>query len=101
MCTHVPGFQSFFRLFASFCIGQISYQQHKGYIWPFLGEKDPKASRMMTVMVYWPLTERRRGTIRGKGTVVLSFQGGRTQERQSGLKNIPQVMAIIRETTGE
>ena len=30
MSTHVPGFQSFFRIFASFCIGQISYQQHKG-----------------------------------------------------------------------
>ena len=28
--THVPGFQSFFRFFASFCIGQISHQQHKG-----------------------------------------------------------------------
>ena len=30
MSTHVPGFQSFFRFFASFCIGQISHQQHKG-----------------------------------------------------------------------
>ena len=28
--THVQGFQSFFRFFASFCIGQISHQQHKG-----------------------------------------------------------------------
>ena len=27
MNTHVPGFQSFFRIFASFCIGQNSYQQ--------------------------------------------------------------------------
>ena len=26
----MPGFQSFFRFFASFCIGQISHQQHKG-----------------------------------------------------------------------
>ena len=30
MSTHVPGFQSFFRFFASFCIGQISHHQHKG-----------------------------------------------------------------------
>ena len=30
MSTHVPGFQSLFRIFASFCIGQISRQQHKG-----------------------------------------------------------------------
>ena len=31
MSTHVPGFQSFFILFfASFCIGQISNQKHKG-----------------------------------------------------------------------
>ena len=28
--THVSRFQSFFRLFASFCIGQISRHQHKG-----------------------------------------------------------------------
>ena len=27
MSTHVPGFQSFLRFFASFCIGQISHQQ--------------------------------------------------------------------------
>ena len=26
MSTHVPGFQSFFRFYASFCIGQISHQ---------------------------------------------------------------------------
>ena len=26
MSTHVPGFQSFFRFFASFCIGQICHQ---------------------------------------------------------------------------
>ena len=30
MSTHLPGFQSFFRFFASFRIGQISHQQHKG-----------------------------------------------------------------------
>ena len=30
MSTHLPGFQSFVRFFASFCIGQISHQQHKG-----------------------------------------------------------------------
>ena len=30
MYTHVPGFQSFFRAFALFCIEQISHQQHKG-----------------------------------------------------------------------
>ena len=30
MSTHVPGFQSFIRFIASFCIGQISHQQHKG-----------------------------------------------------------------------
>ena len=30
MSTHVPGFQSFFMYFASFCIGQISHQRHKG-----------------------------------------------------------------------
>ena len=28
MSTHVPGFQSFRRCFASFCISQISHQQH-------------------------------------------------------------------------
>ena len=27
MSTHVPGFRSFFRFFALFCIGQISHQQ--------------------------------------------------------------------------
>ena len=32
MSTHVLEFQSFFRFFASFCIGQISHQQHKGYM---------------------------------------------------------------------
>ena len=31
MSTHVPGFHSFFRFFASFCFGQISHQQLKGY----------------------------------------------------------------------
>ena len=31
MNTHVPGFQSFFKFYASFCIVQISHQQHKGY----------------------------------------------------------------------
>ena len=31
MSTRVPGFQSFLKVFfASFCIGQISNQQHKG-----------------------------------------------------------------------
>ena len=29
MSTHLPGFQKSFRFFASFCIGQISHQQHK------------------------------------------------------------------------
>ena len=28
MSAHVPGLQSFFCIFASFCIGQISNQQH-------------------------------------------------------------------------
>ena len=32
MNTHLPGFQSFFSIFASFCIGQISHHQHKGYV---------------------------------------------------------------------
>ena len=31
MSTHVLGFQPFFRIVASFCIGQINHQQHKGY----------------------------------------------------------------------
>ena len=30
LSTHVPGFQSFFRFFASFFIGQISDRQHDG-----------------------------------------------------------------------
>ena len=30
MSTHMPGFWSFFRFLALFCIGQISHQQHKG-----------------------------------------------------------------------
>ena len=30
MSTHMPGFQSIWRFFASFCIGRISQQQHKG-----------------------------------------------------------------------
>ena len=30
MSTHLPGFQSFFRYFAYFGIGQISHQQNKG-----------------------------------------------------------------------
>ena len=29
MSTHLPGFQSFFRYFASFGIDKMSYQQHK------------------------------------------------------------------------
>ena len=35
MSTHMPGFQSFLRYFASFCIGQISHQQLKGLIYRF------------------------------------------------------------------
>ena len=35
MITNVPSFQSFFRFFASFCIGQISHQQHKGFNYPY------------------------------------------------------------------
>ena len=30
MSFHVPGFQSSFSVFASFCIGQISHQAAKG-----------------------------------------------------------------------
>ena len=30
MSTNLPGFQSFSRYFAYFCIGQISHQQNKG-----------------------------------------------------------------------
>ena len=30
MSTHVPVFLSFFSIFATFCIGQISHQQHEG-----------------------------------------------------------------------
>ena len=30
MSTHMPGVQSFFIFFASFCIGKISHEQHKG-----------------------------------------------------------------------
>ena len=30
MSMHMPGFQSFFCFFASFCIGQISHHQHEG-----------------------------------------------------------------------
>ena len=36
MSTHVPGFQSFFRFFASFFIGQIHHQQPKGLLKPIL-----------------------------------------------------------------
>ena len=47
MSTHVPGFQSFFRIFASFCIGQISHQQHKGkkalFVLTNVGAKDSHA----------------------------------------------------------
>ena len=32
MSIHVPGFQYFFCCFASFCIAQISQQQHKGFV---------------------------------------------------------------------
>ena len=32
MSTHMPGFQSFFRFFASFCIGHMSHQQYKGLV---------------------------------------------------------------------
>ena len=32
MSTPLPGVQSFFRFFASFSIGEIRHQQHKGYI---------------------------------------------------------------------
>ena len=31
MSTHMPGFQSFFRFFALFSIGEISPKQHRGY----------------------------------------------------------------------
>ena len=30
MSTHLPGFQSLFRFYVSYCIGQISHHQHKG-----------------------------------------------------------------------
>ena len=30
MSTHMPGYQSFFSVFLSFCIGKISHHQHKG-----------------------------------------------------------------------
>ena len=33
MSTHVPGFQSLFGFFASFCIGHISQQQHNSGYW--------------------------------------------------------------------
>ena len=36
MSTHLPGFRSFSSFFASFCIGQISLQQHKGEVEPIL-----------------------------------------------------------------
>ena len=31
MSTNIPGFQSFFTIFASFYTGKISHHQHKGY----------------------------------------------------------------------
>ena len=31
MSTHLPRFRSFFRFFASFCIGQINHHKHKAY----------------------------------------------------------------------
>ena len=30
MSTYMPGFRSFFSFFASFCVGKIGHQQHKG-----------------------------------------------------------------------
>ena len=30
MSTHMPGFQSFFNFFASFCTGKIDHLQHEG-----------------------------------------------------------------------
>ena len=46
MSTHLPGFQSFLKFFALFCIGQISHQQHKGqqYGWPEMGHFRGQAS---------------------------------------------------------
>ena len=36
MSTHMPGIESFFSVFASFCIGQISHQQQKVKLYMYL-----------------------------------------------------------------
>ena len=48
MSTHVPGFQSFFRLFRSFRIGQISHHHHKGYT-----IYSPKQMKTRTLEIYY------------------------------------------------
>ena len=45
MSTHLPGFSHFLRIFASFCIGQISHQQHK--------EKDTVQESTGYVTFHW------------------------------------------------
>ena len=55
MSTHVPRFQSFFNFFASYCIGQISHQQHKGSCIKYLAIKciDCQISLMRCTLRVW------------------------------------------------
>ena len=51
MSTHMPGFQSFFRFFASFCIGQTS---HQGLSMPAPISKCRNSLSMPThILKYW------------------------------------------------
>ena len=62
MSTHVPGFESFFRIFASFCIGQISHMQHKGiqyivYLNPMLLLANFTIQNVAETLACWYLSE--------------------------------------------
>ena len=59
----MPGFQSFFRFFASFCIGQVSYQHHKG------------ECGLAHAQTYTSLHGYRKRCITGKMSLLIAFDG--------------------------
>ena len=57
MSTHVPGFESFFRCFASFCIRQISHQQQKGLLYWWSAIPKPFSLTTHTLLKIMTLAE--------------------------------------------
>ena len=67
MSTHMPWFQSFFSVFASFCIGKINHHQHKG-----LKVKDDK------IQIFHPLHAESSSFIASGSSHVRETQKGYT-----------------------